>query len=353
MTKNAIYFGAGPTTLPRDVLDGFSNQSFPGHQCELRFYELSHRHPLSRKRQAAINALFRSIFNIPEQYHVLFLAGGARHQYEQLLLNFAHQYSFSIIESGHWARSWANTIEQFSADCLSRILVDTHQSMPLRIKPARERDMMFTVLNETVDGLALPLNIESHPCVVADATSQMGFRPVNVSDFQMLFMQTSKAMGVAGMTIVVLHQDLMDQADPNLLPLQSYQAIAKHDSLYSTPPLICMDVLWHMLCWMESQGGMPALADRQLSRAMRVYAIIDQNSHYVSRVPISCRSLQNICFDVVSGLDLFIDAAEKNGLFGLRGHSAVGGVRINLYHGIDDDAFERLIDFLNHYGDKV
>ena len=107
LTQRAIYFGAGPALLPRDVLAGFTAQKLSGHQCELRFYELSHRHPLSLARQREIFELFRSIFNVPSQYRLLFLAGGARHQYEQILLNFVHRYRFSMIESGHWARSWA------------------------------------------------------------------------------------------------------------------------------------------------------------------------------------------------------------------------------------------------------
>lgn len=353
LTQRAIYFGAGPALLPRDVLAGFTAQKLSGHQCELRFYELSHRHPLSLARQREIFELFRSIFNVPSQYRLLFLAGGARHQYEQILLNFVHRYRFSMIESGHWARSWANTIEQFCPDRLTRIPVDMHQELPINITTSDEHEMLLTVLNETVDGLHCPISVKSHPCSVADATSQMGFRQVDICDYQMLFMQTSKALGVAGMTIVICHEDLLTQCAPDLMPLQSYQAIAEHESLYSTPPLACMDVLWHMLRWMEAQGGMLVLAARQSERATRLYQLLENQPGYTIRVPTAYRSMQNICFDVPSGLNAFLDAAEKNGLYGLRGHAAVGGVRVNLYHGIDDDAYERLINFLNTYGDKI
>ena len=353
LTHPGVYFGAGPALLPREVLSRFSSQTLVGHQCELRFYELSHRHPLSLARQREISECFRALFNIPEQYRLLFLAGGARHQYEQILLNFSHRYRFLMLESGHWARAWADTIEAFCPDRLTRVPVDVHQEMRTKMATGDDCEMLFTVLNETVDGHHLPISVKSHPCAVADATSQMGFRHIDVTDYQMLFMQTSKALGVAGMTIVICHEDLLAHCASDLMPLQSYQSISQHESLYSTPPLVCMDVLWHMLCWMDAQGGMSVLSARQYERASRLYKLLENQPGYRCRVPAACRSTQNICFDVPSGLSAFLDAAEKNGLYGLRGHAAVGGVRVNLYHGIDDDAYERLIGFLNAYGDRI
>jgi phosphoserine aminotransferase len=355
MSSPGVYFGSGPAMLPREVLSAFHSESMTFDRCQLQFYELSHRHPLSMERQQAIVGLFRQLYSIPDDYQVLFLAGGARHQYEQLLLNYAHKFQFKLLESGHWARTWARTIDRVMPGRLERLPFSCDQLVDnYLVSHSPQDEMVFSVLNETVDGITMPETSMRHPCVVADATSLLGFHPIDVTNYQLMFAQSSKAFGVAGMTLVVVHNQLLDACAPDLMPLQCYRTTASHDSLYSTPPLMCMDVMWHMLKWMQAQGGVATLSQRQDQRAGALYAILDQSSLYRVSVPSAFRSTQNICFNLKAGDHAaFLQSAQDQGLYGLKGHSAVGGVRINLYHGIDDAAFDRLMDFLRSYGKDV
>ena len=355
MSSPGIYFGSGPAMLPKDVLSAFQSESLSIERCQLQFYELSHRHPMSMARQQAIVDLFRRLFLIPNDYQVLFLAGGARHQYEQLLLNYAHKFQFKLLESGHWSRTWANTIDSAMPGRLERIPFSYDQAPDnLFLSCLSQDEMVFSVLNETVDGITLPQSSMRHPCLVADVTSMLGFHAIDVTNYQLMFAQSSKAFGVAGMTLVVVHDQLLNACAPGLMPLQCYRTTAGHDSLYSTPPLMCMDVMWHMLNWMKAQGGVAVLSQRQEARATELYGLLDQSPLYRVSVPSGFRSTQNICFKLTAGdHSAFLQSADECGLYGLKGHSAVGGIRINLYHGIDDAAFDRLMDFLRCYGRDI
>ena len=346
------YMGPGPAALPKSVLAAFDEQRIQVGSADLRFYELSHRHPLSVRRQSDLIARLRNMLCIPDDYHILMMPGGARHQYEQHVLNFRSRAQFKILQTGHWSRMWAEMLTNHCPDITTVQSVDLKKPILSTGIDHSDGEMLLTVLNETVDGMMMPhTTLSSHPCVVADVTSWMGFQTLPVQDFHMVFAQVGKAFGVSGVTLLVMHPDLLDQAAQTLLPLQSYRMLAQNQSVQVTPSLICLDMMWHMLDWMESMGGVDQIEIRQRSRADAVYAMIEQNPLYRLDVPAAHRSCQNICFFLKDGSEsVFLDLAEKHGLYGLKGHKAVGGIRINLYHGIDDDAINRLLVFLEQYG---
>lgn len=350
-SKKCFYFGPGPSLLPQSVLDAFDRSSVSLGNASLRFYELSHRHPISRQRQTEVLQLFRSLYAIPDDYEVFFMAGGARHQYEHIISNFCDHFRFRVLETGYWSRLFGSTVAQI---CPNKLVSDCFdfQCSTLDYDEGQSCDeMLLTVQNETADGVMLPQGSICHPCMVADVTSCLGFTKLNIADYAMLYAASGKALGVAGMTIVILRKSLLDLASSTLPPLQSYQSVAQSQSLYATPPLVCVDMLWHMLRWAQSCGGVEALELRQRSRSQQLYDLLDAHPVYSVMAPPHYRSTQNICFAVdQSQHEDFFQRAEAQGLYGLRGHSGVGGARINLYHGVTDDAFYHLLSFLKCYG---
>ena len=349
--ENCYYFGPGPSLLPKAVLDAFDCSNVSLGSASLRFYELSHRHPVSRQRQAEVIDLFRSLYAVPDDYEVFFMAGGARHQYEHIVSNFRDHFRFRLLESGYWSRLFGSTVAKICPDKLMTDRFDL-QSVTLDYDERQSCDeLLLTVQNETADGVMLPQGVISHPGMVADVTSSLGFTKINIADYAMLYAASGKALGVAGMTIVILRRSLLERTSSCLPPLQSYRSCVESKSLYATPPLVCVDMLWHMLGWVQSKGGVDALEHHQRTRSQQLYDLLDTHPLYDVVVPHRYRSTQNICFAIsASHQQDFFQRAEAQGIHGLCGHSGVGGARVNLYHGVTDDAFDYLLSFLTSYG---
>ncbi|MEC8882813.1 MAG: aminotransferase class V-fold PLP-dependent enzyme [Pseudomonadota bacterium] len=350
MSWNGHYFGSGPSPLPSEVLDSFSNKFTQVGDFRAKLYELAHVHPVSKRQIANIFEKIRRLLNVPEGYEVLLVTGGARHQYEQVALNFQGSIPFCILESGMFSKKWADVLD-FSGVNVRRDQFHFDTSWSDTLKNVTDDCLLCVVGNETADGVMLPLDFE-HPFIINDVTSDLGFRQLDVSRHAMLFASMGKAFHASGMSIVIIRQDMFSHCRTDLLPLQSYISICESASMYSTPSMIGLDLFDSILDWMLASGGMVVLEKRLRERSKIIYDLLDRYSVYSCPIPGCYRSMSNICFQLCSkDVSDFVAQAENRQLYGLRGHRMIGGVRINLYHGVSDMAFENLCDFLSCYGE--
>ena len=354
MVKSGYYFGSGPTTLPASVSRALSEDDFDIGGVSLRLYELSHRHPISVARVQRIFHQLRVLYDIPDEYEILFQSGGARHQYELVPLNFRDIKTFRFLDTGLFSRLWAKTALDI---CPLHSTVDridfSSKSWLEHAVPNIDNEVLCVVTNETADGVMLHEEVASHRAVVADVTSDLGFRRLDISRYAMLFASTGKAFGVSGMTILIIRKDFLAQARDDLPRLQSYLDASRSHSMYSTPPLYCINILGHMIDWMIDAGGIDKIEEKQKFRSDHLYGLLQRFPVYELMVGPHHRSLHNVCFSVRGQSDQHFNASAINfGIHGLQGHSSIGGMRISLTHGVSDRSFEFLCDFLNEYGDK-
>lgn len=350
MSKSSLYFGPGPALLPERVhssllLDLNDNRSLP---CS--FIECSHRYPLLYEKLQSIKKHFRVVLSIPQNFSVLFLPGGARQHYALSLQNLLcnGENCLSLV-SGYWSKLAS---EEQSRLYPGRVNVCNIDQLNSNSPHFQDRfNYLHAVTNETVDGLALPHEQFSHPNTIVDMTSELGFRIIDWHKFGLVYAGLQKSFGVSGMSAVIIRNDLLSSCNKSLPLLQSYSHIYSSHSMLATPNVFAWWVLGLMLDWMDDQGGVSTLATKQKKRAYHLYSILESYPFVTFFQPTHLRSTQNIVFSFSKTelLDKLFADAQDCGILGLKNHKALPSVRINLYHGIDDNAFHALIHFLSNF----
>lgn len=347
--KQGCYFGAGPAPLPQEVKNAFVRSSLPSGTLQLSMYEMSHRHPVVMARVEKVKTQLRKVLSLPCDFELLFCAGSARHQYELIAMNYLPAYPMQVLHSGHFSGLWHKTMVGFAPESVSAVTLDEVEAGLVKSSFSA---IHCVVVNETADGCLLStLPIAEKATVFADLTSDLAMRETTFSAYDLFFAATGKALGVSGMTLVGVRRPWLERVASNLMPLQSYRHIAQTGSLYATPSLVCFDMMGHMLDWIQDQGGVAALERRKRQRSEQLYTCLSAHACYHCPVPVSRRSIHNVCFILRDGrTDDFLQQAEAQGLYGLRGHASVGGLRISLTHGVTEEAYARLYEFIDNYG---
>ena len=344
----SYYFGSGPAPLPVDVQEAIARSRLNFGGMQLSMYEMSHRHPVVLERLASITTQLRRMLSLPDEFELLFCAGGARHQYELIALNYLSQFPIRVIKSGHFSNIWHDTMVCYAPHLVSSVSAFSTQ----RNMSSQESEAInCLVVNETADGCLFTEKDFPQGVIFADLTSDLAMRECSFSAYDLFFAATGKALGLSGISVVGVRRHWLERVSPQLMPLQSYAHMHRSGSLYATPALVCMDAIGHTLDWIEAQGGVSAVELRQRRRSSILYALLDEYACYDCTLPQAWRSIHNVCFSLPKALtDGFLVAAEQVGLFGLRGHARVGGMRISLTHGVTDFAFARLCEFIDEYG---
>lgn len=304
-----------------------------------------------RELQRDTEALLRRLLAIPDDFRVLFMAGGASAQFAVLPLNLLHGKGAAYVETGHWSRRAMLEASRYGR-------VGSAASSRGRIPEVGEwrldPDAAYCHLtsNETADGLQFH-TIPALPApLAADMTSDFLTRPIDFSRVSLVYAGTQKNLGVSGLTLVVVRDDLLGWANPTTPRVLDYTAQAAANSRLNTPPVFAIFVVNAMLRWLERQGGVAAMAQAAARRSAAVYAAIDgSGGFYRPAVEGLDRSHINVCFRLIDHgrTDAFLAAAEMAGLFDLRGHPEVGGIRVSLYNGIADAAVGALLEFMRDF----
>ncbi|APS29812.1 3-phosphoserine/phosphohydroxythreonine transaminase [Pectobacterium brasiliense] len=347
-------FSAGPAMLPVEVLRRAEQELCNWNGLGTSVMEISHRSKEFMQVAAESEQDLRDLLKIPSNYKVLFCHGGARAQFAAVPLNLLGERSTAdYIDGGYWAHSAINEAEKY---CTPNVIdVKTRVGELRGIKPMREwklsDDAAFVHYcpNETIDGIA----IEEEPdfgdkIVVADYSSSILSRRIDVSRYGVIYAGAQKNIGPAGLTLVIVREDLLGKARRELPSILDYQVLADNDSMFNTPPTFAWYLSGMVFKWLKEYGGLAEMEKRNQEKADLLYSAIDGNDFYRNDVAVANRSRMNVPFLLAdSALDkVFLEESVAAGLHALKGHRVVGGMRASIYNAMPLEGVKALTEFM-------
>jgi phosphoserine aminotransferase len=357
--KRALNFNAGPGALPLPVLERIREELLDWHGSGMSVMEMSHRSPEFEGINAAANQKLRSLLGISDDYAVLFLQGGGSMQFTMAPMNLCLPGKpVDVLHTGTWT---AKAIGELKKGTLYNIAASTESEKFTRlpgkgeIKFSADASYVYICTNNTIEGTqwsALPET--GNVPLVADMSSDIASRTVDVKKYGVIFAGAQKNLGPSGVTIVIIRKDLAERADKNLPTLLQYRTHIKENSLYHTPPTFAVYIVGLVLEWIASEGGVPGVEKRNDAKAKLLYDTIEASGGFY-RCPVenSSRSKMNVVFRVAGGNETFEKQFAKEaadaGLVGTPGHRSVGGMRVSLYNAVTLEAVETLTSFMREF----
>ncbi len=351
-------FSPGPAVLPEAVKQQIADDVPNWRGSGVSVMEVSHRGAAFRQLVDETDALLRELLDIPGHYHVLFMPGGARLQYSMLPMNFARQDQQAVyFVQGHWGK---DAIREAGKFCRAEPLVPYAADRPYAEIPAHDFDKITPhtayfhyTPNETLEGIewheypSVPHQVP----VVADMTSNILSRPLDVTRFGVIYASAQKNLGIAGITLGIVRGDLLDRAPAGLPQMLDYRTYANSQSLHNTPPAFPWYVTNLVLHWLKQEGGLEVMDQRNRRKSDLLYKFIDASGFYHNPVRPAHRSRMNVPFWLAdeSLNDLFLSESQAAGLLALKGHRFVGGMRASLYNAMPLEGVLALIDFMREF----
>ncbi len=356
--KRAFNFNAGPAALPLPVLERIREEVLDYRGTGMSVMELSHRSPEFEAINNAAEQNLRKLLAIPDVYAVIFVQGGGSLQFSSVPQNLALPGKpIDVLHTGAWT---AKAIGELKKGFLHNIAASTEAEKFTRVPRQDEinlsADASYTYLctNNTIEGTQYHSLPASAAPLVADMSSDIASRPIDVSKFGLIFAGAQKNLGPSGVTVVIVRKDLAERADKNLPTILQYRTHIKEKSLYHTPPTFAVYILGLVTEWIAAEGGLPGIQKRNEAKAKLLYDTID-NSNGFYRCPVekSSRSLMNVVFRVANGDEAvekeFAKGAAAANLVGTPGHRSVGGMRISLYNAVGQDAVDALVAYMREF----
>ncbi|WP_313138171.1 3-phosphoserine/phosphohydroxythreonine transaminase [Stutzerimonas nitrititolerans] len=348
-------FAAGPAMLPREVLAQIREELPDWHGSGFSLLEQSFTGTAFKQLMADTEQDLRALLAIPHNYRVLFMQGGASAQFGLLPLNLLEPgQSADYLESGLWAHKAIGEARRHApVNVVASGAAGGFTALPpvARWRCNPHAGYCHITSNETGNGLQMPDFPELPVQLVADVTSDFLTRPIPVERFGLIYASAQKNLGVAGLCLVIVREDLLRPPRRGLPSAFSYQVQAMQQSRFNTPPTFALYVAGLMLRWIIRQGGLTVMATRAREKSRRLYECLDSHDFYRCPQVAVDRSTINVCFQLENPglLDDFFHQAARNGLHDLQGHSAVGGIRASLYNAVEMAAVERLVHFMNDF----
>ena len=320
--------------------------------------ELGHRRPEFCQIAERSEELLRGLLNISKDYHILFLAGGATAQYAMVPMNLGRgQLTADYVNTGYWSSKAIEEAKHLGTVNLVAQLTQDHAGnwgLPKKRQWSNSQDADYChfVDNETLTGFELPVNaVTSTAPLVADMTSNFLTRQFDMNQFGLVYAGTQKNLGIAGLCVVIVRDDLLNRGCGFIPSLQNYARQTKAQSRHNTPPIFSWYVCNLMLEWTQQQGGVSVMQALHQQQAEILYQTIDNSDIYTNNIALQYRSKVNLHFTITpSALERsFLDKAEEQGLIGLKGHGFVGGIRASLYNAMPMEGATTLLDFMREF----
>ena len=355
--KRVFNFNAGPGALPVPVLERIREELLDWRGSGMSVMEMSHRSPEFEGILSDTEQRLRKLLVIPDDYAVIFLQGGGSMQFTMAPMNLCLPGKpVDVLHTGTWT---AKAIGELKKGVLHHIAASTEAEKFVRVP--RQEEMKFSpdasymhmCTNNTIEGTQYSAVPETGAPIVADMSSDIASRPIDVSKFAMIFAGAQKNLGPSGATLVIIRKDLAERADKNLPTLLQYRTQIKEKSLYHTPPTFAIYIIGLVLEWIESVGGIRGIAQRNDAKAKLLYDVLDSGAFYTCPVEKSSRSKMNVVFRVGGGNEAlekdFAKQAVAASLAGTVGHRSVGGMRVSLYNAVTLEAVEALTSFMREF----
>ncbi len=353
-TNKKHNFSPGPATIPTPVLTEAAQGLLDYKNSGLSIAEISHRAPQFLEIIEEATALIKELYNITDDFEVIWVPGGASSQLAIAPMNLVSvRQSIACVDTGYWA---TKAIAAASEVCKVHVLASSKQTNYDRIPKdwtlPRNTQYLHVVSNETIDGTQYHEYPDVNVPLVADMTSDFLTRPLPLKKFGIIFASAQKNFGLAGVTCVLIRKDMLTKTVKSTIPtIFNYKTHVTNQSLYHTSPTFPIYVSMLALRWTKAQGGLVEIQKRNAQKAALLYAEVDRNPNFVGNVLKEDRSVMNVCFKAVNPdfEKRFLDFAEKNNVVGIKGFPTVGGFRASLYNAMPLESVELLIKLMKEF----
>lgn len=353
--KRVYNFSAGPAVLPVPVLQKLQEEMLSYNDSGMSVMEMSHRSTVYSEIIEETERLFRSLMEIPDNYKVLFLQGGASLQFTMVPLNLAESKKIAFIDTGVWSQKAideAAKIQGMDITILASSKDKKYQLIPEIGAIPTDIDYLHITTNNTIEGTEYQhIPTQEGVDIVADMSSDILAKRYNVSDFGLIYAGAQKNIGPAGLTIVIIREDLLERTKENIGSMLDYTIMAKNGSMYNTPPTFAIYVAKLVFEWLEELGGVSEMEKINRQKSGMLYDYLDRSAMFSSPVDKESRSLTNIPF--ITGNDTldkkFAKEAAAAGFVNLDGHRSVGGMRASLYNAFPLEGVEALVAFMEKF----
>jgi len=347
-------FSAGPAVLPEEVLREAAEEMLDYKGTGMSVMEMSHRSKMFQDILDDAEQDFRELLGVPANYKVLFIQGGGHVQFAMVPLNLMKNRKAEYIVTGQWAKKAMQEAALYgdvravasSEDKVYSYIPDC-TDLPIR----EDADYLYFCKNNTIYGTEIHEDITSPVPLIADMSSDIMSRPVDVKKYAVIYGGAQKNVGPAGVTFAIIRKDMFGRSGRTLPAMENYATHwsdeEKNRSMYNTPPVSAIFLMHETLKWVKENGGVAAMLKRNQKKAATLYAEIERNKMFVGTAEKEDRSIMNVCFVMAKGYedkqDAFLDYATKQGMVGLKGHRSVGGFRASIYNACSQEDVEALV----------
>jgi phosphoserine aminotransferase len=349
-------FNAGPSILPQSTIENTAKAIVDFNGIGLSIMEISHR---SKDFQPVVDeavALFKELLDIPEGYQVLFLGGGASLQFCMIPYNLLEKKA-AYLNTGTWAskalkeaKLFGETVEVASSKAANFCYVPKDYVIP------SDADYFHITTNNTIFGTEIRKDLDSPVSLVADMSSDIFSRPVDVSKYAIIYGGAQKNLAPAGVTFIIVKEDVLGKVSRPIPTMLDYRTHIKDGSMFNTPPVVPIYAALQTLKWLKSIGGLKAMEKRNIEKASILYDEIERNSLFKGTAALEDRSLMNICFVMNEEYkeleESFGKFAAEKGMVGIKGHRSVGGFRASTYNALPKESVQALIDCMKEFEKK-
>jgi phosphoserine aminotransferase len=352
MTKHNFY--AGPSILPEYTVEKTAEavRDFAG--TGLSLMSVSHRGKEFVAVMDEAQALFKKLLNIPDGYSVLFLGGGASLQFAMIPFNLLNKKA-AYLNTGAWAKKAIKEAKLFGeVEVVASSEEATFNYVPKDYKIPEDADYFHITTNNTIYGTEIRKDIDCPIPLIADMSSDIFSRPVDVSKYAIIYGGAQKNLAPAGVTFVIIKNDILGKSERPIPTMLNYQTHIDKDSMFNTPPVVPVFAALQTLKWLKAQGGISAIEKVNIRKAGLLYDEIDRNPLFKGTViNKEDRSLMNICFVMNDGYEAFekdfLDFATEKGMLGIKGHRSVGGFRASTYNALPIESVQALVDAMREF----
>ena len=347
-------FSAGPSVLPLEVLQEAQKDLLNYNGSGMSVMEMSHRSKWYDEINNECIALVRELLNVPEDYHIILVQGGASTQFEAVPLNLMKSGKADYIVTGNFSKkAYEEAIKYGDIKLVASSADKNHTYIPTTKREdfRPDADYLHITENNTIFGTKYPSLPDTDLPIVSDMSSCIMSEVIDVSKYGLIYAGAQKNLSPAGVTLVIVRKDLLGNEMPVCPTMLKYSVHAKNNSMYNTPPVWPIYMMMLNLRHLKKLGGVPAIEKINLEKAKMLYDYIDSTTFYQNNVEKSCRSIMNVPFVTASKEldDKFVKEATEAGLVNIKGHKVVGGMRASIYNAMPVEGVKALIEFMKKF----
>jgi phosphoserine aminotransferase len=348
-----INFNAGPCVLPKEAIESAIAAIRDFDNTGIGLLEISHRTPGWERVMAETEELWKELLDIPDGYRTIFLGGGASTEFFYVPFNLMSKKA-AYLQTGVWAKKAAKEAKYFGEVVTVASSEDKNYTyIPKNYEIPLDADYFHITTNNTIYGTEIKHDMDCPIMLVADMSSDIMSRPVDVSKYGLIYGGAQKNVGPAGVTFVIVKEDILGKINRPLPTIVDFRTHIQESSMFNTPPVFSIFVMHETLKWIKSIGGLEEIHKRNLAKADLLYGEIDRNPLFVGTAEKEDRSIMNICFVMEKGHEDkeadFMAFAKEYGMVGIKGHRSVGGFRASCYNACSLEDVQALVDCMREF----